>query len=222
MKSNLLNMKQERLPTVLDCCFRIELCMAACHLSHTGDRFWNDPCPNALPSDCCSGFCILAKEGFRNVGWGLGKWWYVFPAVLVPLGVAFAIVLLLRSMNWATLSDTIFVFQDGMLTHSRIGLMLGNQPQSIPFFVLNFVLSHAVFLIIGSIVSLGEEFGWRGYLQEKICRDTVLNWGLVILGIVWGYGHLPIVLMGWSFPNHPVLGALVLFPISTIFLGVFS
>ena len=89
-----------------------------------------------FPAIVAVAFRILAKEGSRNVGWGLGKWWYVFAAVLVPLGVAFAIVLLLNSMNWATLSGTIFVFQDGMLTHSRIGLMLGNQPQSIPFFVL--------------------------------------------------------------------------------------
>jgi hypothetical protein len=90
-----------------------------------------------FPAIVAVAFRILAKEGFRNVGWGLGKWWYVFPAVLVPLGVAFAVVLVLRSMNGAALSDTIFVFQDGMLTHSRIGRMLGNQPQSIPFLVFD-------------------------------------------------------------------------------------
>jgi len=167
-------------------------------------------------------FRIISKEGFQNIGWVLRKWRYVIPAILIPIIVVFGIVLLLLTLNLATLPDKFFIFKDGMLEFSFIGLILGNHTQGIPFFILNFTFSHIVFLIMGSIITLGEEFGWRGYLQEKFLRKFGLNWGLILLGIVWGYWHLPLVLlMGWTFPNHPVLGAFLLFPISTVFSGIF-
>ena len=167
-------------------------------------------------------FRIKSKEGLRNVGWGLRKWWYILPAIFIPILVVTGVVLSLVTMNLATLPENFIVFKDGMLEVSKIGLILGNQTQGIAFFIFNFVFSHIIFLIIGSLISLGEEFGWRGYLQEKFLRKYGLNLGVILLGVVWGYWHLPIVLMGWSFPNHPILGALVLMPISTIFFGIFE
>jgi len=175
-----------------------------------------------FPGIVAVAFRIIRKEGFRNVGWGLRRWWYVIPAVFVPIAVALGSVFLLNVLNWATLPDEFFIFKDGMLEFSKIGLILGNQTQSIPFFVLNLVLSHIVFLIIGSVFTFGEEFAWQGYLQQKLLRKFGLNWGLILLGIIWGYWHLPIILMGYNFPNHPVLGALLLMPISTIFMGIFE
>lgn len=175
-----------------------------------------------FPGIIAVAFRIIKREGFRNIGWGLRRWWYVIPAIFVPLIVVLGVAFLLNALNWATLPEKFFVFKDGMLEFSKIGLILGVQTQSISFFILNFVLSHIIFLIIGSILSLGEEFGWRGYLQEKFLRRYGLNWGLIILGIIWGFWHFPLVLMGWTFPNHPVLGALLLMPISTIFFGIFE
>ncbi len=175
-----------------------------------------------FPAIVAIAFRIYAKEGFQNVGWGLRRWRYVIPAIFVPLTIVFSVVLLLIALGWATLPEIFFVFKDGMLEFSKIGLILGNQTQSIPFFALNFALSHILFLIIGSMITLGEEFGWRGYLQEKYLRRYGLNWGFIVLGIIWGYWHLPLVLMGWTFPNHPVLGALLLFPMSTVFFGIFA
>ena len=75
--------------------------------------------------------------------------------------------------------------------------------------------------LLGSIVTIGEEFGWRGYAQEKLIRQFGMNRGLILLGVIWGWWHLPIGLMGWNFPDLPVLGALLLTPISTIFLGIY-
>jgi membrane protease YdiL (CAAX protease family) len=175
-----------------------------------------------IPGITTIAFRIFTKEGFRNVGWGLRRWRYVIPAIFVPLIVVFGSLFVLNALNWGTLPDKFFVFKGGMLEYSKIGLILGNQTQSIPFFILNLVFSHIVFLIIGSIFTFGEEFAWQGYLQQKLLRKYGLNWGLILLGIIWGYWHLPLVLMGWTFPNHPVLGALLLMPISTIFYGIFE
>jgi membrane protease YdiL (CAAX protease family) len=166
-------------------------------------------------------FIILTRQGFRKIGLGLHKWGYIFPAVFIPLAVSLCLVFFITGLNWGNLSDKLFVFKDGILESSKIGLLLGKQEQTIPFFIFNITLSHIVFLIGGSILTLGEEFGWRGYLQEKILRKYSLIWGFVILGVIWGYWHLPIILMGYNFPSQPVLGAFLLMPIGTTFLGIF-
>jgi len=166
-------------------------------------------------------FRMINKEGFRNVGWGLRRWWYILPALIVPILFILVIGWLLTSLNWATLSEEHFLFRDGMVEIQKIPLVLGNHAQGIAFFALNFFLSLSVQSLLGSLVTIGEEFGWRGYLQEKLLRKYGLNGGLILLGVIWGYWHLPIGLMGWNFPNQPVLGAFILTPLSTIFLGIF-
>jgi len=164
---------------------------------------------------------IITKEGFRNVGWGLRQWWYIFPSVLVPIAVIASLATIFLTLNWAVLSDKHFLFRDCMLTIQKIPMLLGNQAQSLAFFGLNLALSLFVQSLLGSLITIGEEFGWRGYVQEKMIRRFGLNRGLILLGIIWGYWHLPIGLMGWNFPEHPVLGALILTPLSMIFLGIY-
>jgi len=166
-------------------------------------------------------FVIFTRKSFRKIGWGLKKWGYVIPAIFIPLAVSIGLVLLIEGLNWGSAPEELVVFKDGMLESSKIGLILGNQKQTIAFFIVNFIFSHIVFLFVGSILSLGEELGWRGYMQEKLSRKYGLNWGFIILGTIWGYWHLPIVLMGYNFPSQPVLGALLLMPAGTIFLGIF-
>ena len=166
-------------------------------------------------------FIILSKTGFRKIGWGFKKWRYILPAIFIPLVVSLGLVSIIDGLNWGSLSDKLFVFNNGMLESSKIGLLFGNDKQTITFFIVNLTLSHIVFLIGGSILTLGEELGWRGYLQEKLLRKYGLIWGFIILGAIWGYWHLPIILMGYNFPSQPVLGALILMPVGTIFLGIF-
>ena len=165
-------------------------------------------------------FRLINKEGFRNVGWGLRKWWYVIPSLMLPIIVALLASLLLITLDLATLSGKPFFFKDGMVEIQEIPLVLGSHTQSIAFFALNFMLSLFVQSLLGSIVTIGEEFGWRGYAQEKLIRKFGLNKGLFLLGVLWGYWHMPIGLMGWNFPNQPVLGALLLTPLGTIFIGI--
>lgn len=60
-----------------------------------------------------------------------------------------------------------------------------------------------------------------GLRSGKNDKKFDLNRGLILLGLVWGYWHLPIGLMGWNFPDHPILGALLLTPIDAIFIGIY-
>lgn len=166
-------------------------------------------------------FVLINRESFVKIGWGLRKWKYIFPAIFIPLIIVGSVVSLLKGLNLATSAGRILSFKNGMVEISNISLLLGNQDQKLPLFILNFLLSHVVFLVIGSIITLGEELGWRGYVQEKIIRRFGINKGLIFLGLAWGYWHLPVVLMGFNFPDHPVLGATILMPLGTVFIGIF-
>ena len=65
--------------------------------------------------------------------------------------------------------------------------------------------------ILNSIPTLGEEFGWRAYLQPKLMplggRKT-----MVWMGIIWGLWHAPLIAMGHNYgmqyPGAPWSGIL--------------
>ncbi len=165
-------------------------------------------------------FLLFTKSGFRKIGWGIGKWKYIFPAVFIPLVVSLGLAFLIHLLGAGSYAK-LFEFKDGMLESTSIGLLLGKHQQTIGFFVANLVLSHIVFLIGGSLLTIGEELGWRGYMQEAFLRKFGLVWGFIIAGAIWGYWHLPIILMGYNFPNNPIVGALLLMPLSTMSIGLF-
>jgi hypothetical protein len=107
-------------------------------------------------------FRIINREGFRNIGWGVRRWWYVIPAGLVPLAVIVSVGGFLSALNWASLSDKHFVFREGMVGIKKIPLILGHQTQSLGYWGLNLALSLFTQSLIGSLLTIGEEFGWRG------------------------------------------------------------
>lgn len=57
---------------------------------------------------------------------------------------------------------------------------------------LNVLTLFFMIMIIGG--PLGEEFGWRGYLQGKITQKSILK-GTLFLGILWSLWHLPLFFM---------------------------
>lgn len=52
---------------------------------------------------------------------------------------------------------------------------------------------------------LSEELGWRGYLWSRWQGLGFWTQSLAT-GVVWGLWHGPIILMGYNFPDAPVLG----------------
>jgi uncharacterized protein len=63
--------------------------------------------------------------------------------------------------------------------------------------------------ILGLIITFGEEFGWRGFLQSELIHLGRIR-GVGLLGIIWGVWHWPIILMGYNYPGQSVLGPLLM------------
>ncbi|HSJ55201.1 MAG TPA: CPBP family intramembrane glutamic endopeptidase, partial [Anaerolineae bacterium] len=62
---------------------------------------------------------------------------------------------------------------------------------------------------LGLLISFGEEYGWRGYLQSELVKMGKVR-GMLVLGVIWGLWHAPIIAMGHNFPGYPVLGILIM------------
>ncbi len=75
-----------------------------------------------------------------------------------------------------------------------------------PYIILVMILQ---VIIVGStinaFVALGEEVGWRGYLVNNLIHIGFLKSSLII-GFIWGIWHLPLILMGLNYPEHPFIG----------------
>lgn len=67
---------------------------------------------------------------------------------------------------------------------------------------------------INALFALGEELGWRGYLQHEL-RGLGFWTSSALIGLIWGVWHWPIILMGYNYPQHPVagVGMMVLFTV---------
>lgn len=64
-------------------------------------------------------------------------------------------------------------------------------------------------VLITSLATFGEEFGWRGYLQRRLEHLGPVK-SLVLVGLIWGVWHAPIILQGHNYPGYPVPGALMM------------
>ncbi len=58
---------------------------------------------------------------------------------------------------------------------------------------LNLAVNLPLLLALGFLTSTGEELGWRGYLQPRLEAHGVGS-AFVIVGLLWGIYHLPVVL----------------------------
>lgn len=99
--------------------------------------------------------------------------------------------------------------------------MLGRGTQDWSRFVTNVALTGCAYAAFNGLFAIGEELGWRGFLQGQLVAGLGTTRGIVLLGLIWSFRHLPVLLSGYNYPEYPVLGGLVLFPITLIAASFF-
>ena len=132
-------------------------------------------------------------------------------AVLCSLAIQAAGIATSEALRW----------QGGRLHVDHRLFVLGSGEQSLGFFLVNLAARAPVFSVLAGLLAVGEELGWRGYLQEPLVSRLGTVRGLSLLGLLWGWWHLPLVLMGYNYPETPVLGGLILLPLVGVGLSFF-
>jgi membrane protease YdiL (CAAX protease family) len=133
----------------------------------------------------------------RNVGisWKVNRWWF-FGWLIVPLIPLLTI----------------------LFTHWTIGLSFNVPGETVPLGFMNkpvgmvgiTLLSGMVAgVTINALFAFGEEIGWRGYLLKQFEGKNFLTTSIII-GIIWGLWHAPLILLGHNYPQHPQWGVLMM------------
>jgi membrane protease YdiL (CAAX protease family) len=86
------------------------------------------------------------------------------------------------------------------------------------FLILAALQSVLLAPILAIVIAFGEEYGWRGYLQSELLKMGRVR-GVLLLGVIWGVWHWPLILMGYNYPGQPLLG-IVLMTLYTTGLAV--
>ena len=76
-------------------------------------------------------------------------------------------------------------------------------------FITQLVSCFLVGAIVNTIFTLGEELGWRGLLYNETKPLGFWKSNLLI-GVVWGLWHAPVILQGHNYPEHPVAGVFMM------------
>jgi len=77
-----------------------------------------------------------------------------------------------------------------------------------------------VTLAISWPIYFGEEYGWRFYLQDRMFALFGGYTGVVLVGLIWGLWHAPMMLIGLNFPRESFLTANIVYLVYTIFMSV--
>lgn len=164
-------------------------------------------------------YLIQTKQGLQYIDWKLGNPLYILLSLLLPPIITLIGIFIFEKIGLGT--NYAYYIPNNMVKDIEIPLLLGTEPQSIPFFILNFLVTGIVFSLITSLLTVGEEIGWRGFLQKKLLEQNSLLKSLIFLGLLWGFWHCPLVLNGLNYPEYPVWGAFLIFPLVTVFVSFF-
>jgi membrane protease YdiL (CAAX protease family) len=169
---------------------------------------------------------IVTREGWKGLylrpkfkqGWRYWLICWIAPSILIIVGMAVYFAL------FPQYYDPALGTVRKLLEQRAGGIAL---PQINPWTIVisQTVVAIVISPILNALPVLGEEFGWRAYLQPKL---MVLGGrkALVLMGIVWGVWHWPVILMGYeygfNYPGATWLGCLVFLwftILASIFLG---
>jgi membrane protease YdiL (CAAX protease family) len=162
---------------------------------------------------------VSGKEAFGRAGLAGGKAWYYVTFGLLLVSV-YGIMTALNALFGLGQAVDVQEF----LLQATGGQASGFEELS-SWAILAITGLQAVVLapFLALLIAFGEEYGWRGYLQGELIKLGKVR-GILLVGVIWGLWHAPVILMGHNYPGYPLLGVLlmVLYTIALAFVFGFA
>ncbi len=135
------------------------------------------------------------------------RWWLL--AWLAPLGlvlgaIAFSGALPGVEVSWS-LQGASARFADLLSPEQLAKIDAAIRATRVPPLLLWSVQGVVLGALTNTLFALGEELGWRGFMLRDLEHLGLWRSSLII-GVVWGLWHAPIILLGHNYPAHPQIG----------------
>ncbi len=145
------------------------------------------------------------REAFARAGLSGGKWWFyiLFGLLCVLFYAAMTGLNALFDLGQA-------VDVNDVLTQTAGGPTEGQD--MVPSWALLAILGFQAVVIgplVGLLIAFGEEYGWRWYLQGELVKLGKTK-GILLVGVIWGLWHIPLILMGHNYPGYPLVGSVLM------------
>jgi len=163
--------------------------------------------------------CRSSGQPFLRLLTGFGHISYVVAGILVPAVSALAVAYAIHTLFGG--EPPPFAIGPGLRLVEVGPPFLVRGEQGLPLFIGNLLATAVLFSGLAGLLAVGEEIGWRGFLQPRLTTRFGTLTGLTLVGVAWAFWHLPLILQGYVFPASPVLGGIVLFPLMGIGLSLF-
>jgi membrane protease YdiL (CAAX protease family) len=153
---------------------------------------------------------FVYKESFLSVlrlNFALNRWFFV--AWLLPpvLGfLAFGVSLLLPGVTYSTDMSGMYEMYKDIIPPADYQQMYEQMAQ-LPLHPVWLALAAglAAGITINALAGYGEELGWRGFLYDEL--QPLGFWkSSLLIGVIWGVWHAPLILQGHNYPHYPLLG----------------
>ena len=145
---------------------------------------------------------LLLRPRFRGNG-GSYILAYAGPGVLVLLG-AVVYFLLFPSQYDPTAGYLREIMAESGMPYEAQAVPIGT------LLLLQVVQALALGGILNLIPSLGEEWGWRGYMMPRLLKTMKPLPALLTGGVIWGLWHAPLIALGHNYgtgyPGYPWVG----------------
>ncbi len=150
--------------------------------------------------------------------------WFI-AAWLLPIALALAAqgaALLLPGVEFTPDMHGLIQYMGQMLPEDQAHLV-SEQLEQLPLSPALWLLVQAMLLgpTVNAVVALGEELGWRGFMQHEL-RFLGFWHSSFIVGLVWGIWHAPIILQGHNYPEHPTAGVFMMIVLTLLFSPLFT
>lgn len=168
----------------------------------------------------------MYKESIKKplgISFKLNRWFLV--AWFLPVIISFAtlgVSLLFPGVEYSPEMAGIFERFESVLSPEQLEQMKA-QAAAFPLhpFWIGLLQGLVAGITINAVAGFGEELGWRGFLQKELAHLGFWK-SSIIIGLVWGIWHAPIILQGHNYPQHPQLGVFMMVVFTLLLSPIFS
>jgi membrane protease YdiL (CAAX protease family) len=157
---------------------------------------------------------IIHKENINpdlRISFKINKWW-VIAWLLMPLLsiLTVGISLIFENVSYsADMSGMLLRYSEMIPPEQMVQFKQMVQQYPMNFLWVTLLQGLLAGVTINALFAFGEELGWRAFLVYEFRQMNFLKASLII-GLIWGIWHAPLILMGHNYPQHPQLGVIMM------------